>query len=118
MASGSRKTEIGARIRLARKKLGLTQDQLAELAGVSREFISRLENGKQGSKASVLMEIADKLGLDPIFVLRGMTAASDNDFLIRETNDLMRRLVPSKRVIVYQLVDALLKEDDESLEEY
>ena len=118
MASDRRKKEIGARVQKARKKLGLTQDQLAELSGSSREFISRLENGKQGYKASLLVEIADKLGLDPIFVLRGMTAASDDDFLVRETNDLMRRLVPSKRVIVYRLADALLKEDDESLEEY
>ena len=96
----------------ARTSLNLTQKELSERTGIAQTEISRLENGKQGSKASLLVEIADKLGLDPIFVLRGMTAASDDDFLVRETNDLMRRLVPSKRVIVYRLADALLKEDE------
>ena len=39
-------TNIGRKIRENRKKLGLTQQQLANLSGVSMQHISNMENGK------------------------------------------------------------------------
>ena len=37
---------IGARIREARKELGLTQEELAEKLGVQRTMVVKLEQGK------------------------------------------------------------------------
>ncbi len=37
---------IGARIRIARQKMGLSQPQLAERANLSTQSVSNLENGK------------------------------------------------------------------------
>ena len=63
---------IGARIRIARQKLGLNQSQLAEKANLSPQSISNLENGKAKmsiesfvSILSVLQVSADEiLGLN------------------------------------------------------
>lgn len=41
----SRPHQIGPAVRDARKKLGLTQAEVAERAGVSRRFVSELEAG-------------------------------------------------------------------------
>jgi transcriptional regulator with XRE-family HTH domain len=38
--------DIGAFIRMMRKEKGMTQEQLAEMLGVSQRSVSRWENGK------------------------------------------------------------------------
>ena len=38
-------SELGKRIKFYRKRAGLTQEQLAEVAGVSRPVIANLERG-------------------------------------------------------------------------
>jgi len=45
---------IGGWIRSRRKARGLTQQELAELAGVSRPYLSRLENGETNGRAAEL----------------------------------------------------------------
>ena len=40
--------EIGSTLRSARQARGLTQDELARLAGVGRSSLSQLENGSIG----------------------------------------------------------------------
>jgi transcriptional regulator with XRE-family HTH domain len=49
-------------LRLAR---GLTQAQLAEMAGLDQSFISRLERSETDVSVSNLIEIANALGLKP-----------------------------------------------------
>ncbi len=52
---------LGDRLRCLRKKYNLSQDRLGELAGVSREQISRYENGKALPDFATMMKIADVL---------------------------------------------------------
>lgn len=55
---------LADRIRDARKAAGLTLDQLAAEAGVSKTYLWELENDKQGAKkpsAEVLLKIANAL---------------------------------------------------------
>ena len=56
---------LGNRIRQARKRSGLTMNQLAELAGVSYLTIYRIETGKVSPSVSLLTEIAHHLN-EPI----------------------------------------------------
>lgn len=50
-------------LRRRRKSLGLTQKQLAELAGVSVRFVHDLERGKPTVRLAQLLEVLDALGL-------------------------------------------------------
>ena len=54
---------LGKRVKTTRLKLGLTREQLAELARVSDKFIYDIEVGKKGVSAWVLVKIAMALGV-------------------------------------------------------
>jgi DNA-binding XRE family transcriptional regulator len=55
--------EVGNRIKAIRQAKGVTQDQLAELTGLNRAHLYRLENGKQSMTLRTLKIIADTLGV-------------------------------------------------------
>ena len=52
---------VADRIKKIRKKKGITQEQLAELAGLNRTHLYRLESGKQSMTLRTLKLIADTL---------------------------------------------------------
>lgn len=53
-----------------RKAKGLTQEQLAELSGLSQQYISGLERGRRNPTIVTLYELATALGVTPIDLLR------------------------------------------------
>ncbi|MFB7671701.1 helix-turn-helix transcriptional regulator [Kitasatospora purpeofusca] len=55
--------QTGDRIRRARALRGLTQEALAERAGLDRKTISGLENGTAGATHDQLARVAHGLGL-------------------------------------------------------
>ena len=54
---------IGARIAAIRKAKGLTQEQLAMMAGLQRTHVSRIEAGKYDVTAFTVQLIAEALGM-------------------------------------------------------
>ncbi|OUN89644.1 type II toxin-antitoxin system Y4mF family antitoxin [[Collinsella] massiliensis] len=59
-------SELGSLIRTARREQGLTQTELAGLAGVGVTFVSQLENGKQSAEAGKVIDVLLTLGIDLI----------------------------------------------------
>ena len=55
--------EIGLRIKKIRASKGFTQDELAELAGLNRVHLYRLETGRQSMTMRTLKGISDALGV-------------------------------------------------------
>jgi transcriptional regulator with XRE-family HTH domain len=49
---------LGARVRALRKARGLTQEQLAERAGISAHFVSALERGVKGATLETLAALS------------------------------------------------------------
>jgi len=57
--------EIGATLRSARQARGLTQDELARLAGIGRTSLSQLENGSIGEIGiRKILRVCAVLGLE------------------------------------------------------
>lgn len=56
------KLEIGARVRSARKRQGLSLEQLSKLCGVSKAMLSQIEQNKANPTVAVIWKIA--LGLN------------------------------------------------------
>lgn len=56
---------LGARIRELRRERGLTQEELAERAGLHSRYISRVELGGANFGVSVLFDLAEGLGVAP-----------------------------------------------------
>lgn len=67
-------TTIGDRIKYHRKRLGLTQEQLAEHMGISAQAVSKWENNLSCPDISVLPELADLFGIS-VDELLGKAAA-------------------------------------------
>ncbi len=53
--------KVGQRIGYLRRRKGLSQEELAEKANLSREFISTIENNKTGLRLDLLISIANSL---------------------------------------------------------
>jgi ribosome-binding protein aMBF1 (putative translation factor) len=56
-------SNVGERIRLARQQKGWTQVELAQSAGLSSNYVARLERGELGASLFVAMRLADALGI-------------------------------------------------------
>lgn len=54
---------LGAAIRHYRQEAGLTQAQLAELAGLNRTYLSRLEQGNETEQLRRLLRVLKQLGV-------------------------------------------------------
>ena len=61
---------IGAVIRTRRKQLGMTQLDLAQIAGLQRQTISRVEAGNGAVTIATVARIAAVVGLDLMAVPR------------------------------------------------
>ena len=68
---------VGERIRKRRNELGWTQDALAQKAGVSKSFLSDLENGKRNVGADTLYDIARALSLSLDYLMSGTEGAAE-----------------------------------------
>lgn len=63
--------QLGERIKARRQELGWTQDDLASKAGLSKGFLSDLENGKRNVSANHLLDIARVLSLSLDYLMKG-----------------------------------------------
>jgi len=63
-------TSLGKRIRKQRVYLSLTQEQLAERAGVSPSFIGHLEQGSRAASVHTLVSLCRALDVTPNFLLQ------------------------------------------------
>jgi transcriptional regulator with XRE-family HTH domain len=65
---------VGERIKKRRLELEWTQEQLAQKAGISKSFLSDLENGKRSVGAENLLDIARALGVSIDFLMTGQAS--------------------------------------------
>nr|WP_157641624.1 helix-turn-helix transcriptional regulator [Burkholderia ubonensis] len=72
----TRTTTIGERLRLERKRLGHSQTQFAELAGVHKNAQGNYEGDLRRPDADYLVQIAS-IGVDVLFVLTGQHNTSE-----------------------------------------
>lgn len=67
----------GDRIRECREARGWTQEKLAQSAGISKGFLSDLENNKTNISAEYILKIANALGVSLDYLLRGEATQRD-----------------------------------------
>ena len=65
------KTDFSRQLHEFRKSAGLTQEQLAEKAGVSFQAVSKWETGKDDPSTTNLIELAKLYGTSPEELLKG-----------------------------------------------
>jgi transcriptional regulator with XRE-family HTH domain len=92
---------VGRRLRELRKLKGLSQEQMAELAGVNSKYYSEVERGKRNMTIKVIERIASNLGMSLGEVFRFPTN---------------QKLSPLGEEVVALVISALKSKDERSLD--
>ena len=80
---------VGERIKTRRTELNWTQDLLCQKAGISKGFLSDLENDKRSVSADNLLDIARALGLSLDFLMTG-EASQDQQKMVTLPSSLAK----------------------------
>lgn len=97
--------QIGERIKIAREKSGLTQEQFAEVIDKTPQFISDLERGVSGISIETLKVICEKLRITSDSILFPERAYTGD---IDELTDKLKNMTTPQFRAMTQIVNAFL----------
>lgn len=97
--------DIGQRIMERRKKLGMTQEALAEKGEMTTQFVSYAEAGKRAMRPENLLKLAESLGVSADYLLTGDIV--DKDLLL--LSDKLKKLSPAQLRLVEGIVDECIQ---------
>jgi transcriptional regulator with XRE-family HTH domain len=67
---------FGENLRRARRRAGLSQDELAARASLHRTEIGMLENGQRVARITTLIQLAGAIGIEPAELIAGIDWAA------------------------------------------
>lgn len=80
--------EMGNRIYDRRKQLRMTQETLAEAAGITPQTVSAAELGKKALRPENIINICAALDVSPDYLLLGRISGEDKSLLIQKVSQL------------------------------
>jgi transcriptional regulator with XRE-family HTH domain len=106
--------ELGTRIKVYRKELGLTQIQLAKVLNISQQHMGSFENGIRKIPASMLPTLAELFGisLETLYgqeVKNGQTKRGPTPKLLKQVEQLAS-LPKNKQKFVMEMLDTVIKQ--------
>ena len=102
------KENIGRRIKEARAKRGLTQEQLAEKTDITIVYLSELERGVKLPSLTVFVNIAEALHVSTDSLLRD-DLETGKEYIYDDLTKKLERLTPKQRIAVAEIVDAYIR---------
>lgn len=96
--------QIGKRILERRKQLRLTQEELAERAGITPQTVSSAELGKKALRPENIIRICSALEISTDYLLLGIVSEQDYDFL----NSKISCLTPSQYRHMEDIINSFL----------
>ena len=102
------KLTMGGRIKETRKKQGLTQEELAEKADVSVEYISEIERGLKIPNMQLFIKLIEILDVSADYLLRD-TVSTRNLYGDKQIGNKLERLTPKQRVALEALIDTYIE---------
>lgn len=95
---------MGYRVKELRESMGLSQEELARISGVSRTIISGLENGTtRATTTKTLIKLAEALGCTVDCIFLQMMFNPLNSRVANEGEELKRRAKLKKSIQSVQL---------------
>ncbi len=80
--------QIGNRILNRRKQLRLTQEELAEKAGITPQTVSSAELGKKALRPENIIRVCSALDISTDYLLLGEINGGDHSVLLSKISDL------------------------------
>ncbi len=96
---------IGKRIVELRRKMGLTQEELAEKGDLTPQFISNAELGKRTMRSENLLKLSAALGVSADYLLTGVYIEKDYCAVTSK----LQQLTPKQLEAVEAIIDQLMK---------
>lgn len=97
------KKDFGQRIKELRNKKGITQYQLAEMAGIDPKHMSHIETGRSFPKADLIEKFANALDIEYIQLFQ-TEHLQDRDILLDKINDNLTKVSDKDLQIIYKLI--------------
>ena len=102
------KLTMGDRIREARKKLGLTQEQFAEKLDVSVTYVSELERGLKMPSMQLFINLVETLDVSADHLLQDSVSAR-RVYGDPQIDRKLKSLTPKQRVALEALINTYLE---------
>ena len=102
------KLTLGDRIKEARKKQRLTQEQLAERLDISVEFIGQIERGLKLPSMQVFIKIIEALNVSADYLLRDFVSTGQL-FGDNSIGRKIEKLKPKQRIALEALIDTYIQ---------
>lgn len=96
--------DIGKRLASSRKAKDYTQEQLANLTGLSIKMISAAENGHKAMRPENIIKICECLSISTDYLLCGESAKLS---ALAEYNEI-KQLLPQQREALSKIIEAFL----------
>ena len=100
---------IGTQISLLRKKFGLTQEDLANKLGFSKQTISNWETGLKTPRMGAIQKIADLFNVSKSFIIEGIEELPSTSI-----EKIYNQLTPPRQQKVYNFAKNELEEQNRS----
>jgi transcriptional regulator with XRE-family HTH domain len=99
---------LGKRIKEARKRSKLTQENLAEKVNISTVYLGEIERGNKMPSIPVFIAIAEALGVSCDFLLRD-SVDTGAVFINNEITEKLNSLSVKQRKAVLDIINAYIK---------
>lgn len=96
---GGKEMKMQDKIILLRKKNGWSQEDLAEKMNVSRQAVSRWENGTALPDAANVLEISKLFGVTADYILNDDYESDEDIAIVKETKKEKDELVSKKKML-------------------
>jgi len=80
---------IGERIRIYRKKAGLTQERLAEKAGIHPTYVGQLERAEKNATLATIVKVANALDISLETLFEAISSGGTGNAIAMETYELI-----------------------------
>lgn len=100
--------DLGSRIKEYRREAGMSQETLAEKAGISPNTVSRIEGGLMAMSVETFQKIVQVLGLDANELLCHAGLPESGDRHIRDVFSRVSHMGLKEQEIVAQTVEGLV----------
>lgn len=100
--------DLGSRIKKHRQEAGMSQETLAEKAGISPNTVSRIEGGLMAMSVKTFQKLVQVLGLDANELLCHAGLPENGDRHIKDVFSRVSHMSLKEQTIVAQTVEGLV----------
>ena len=105
MSTKLKEETLGQRLKAARIRMGMTQEELASMTFIPKPTLSNYENDRIDIKSSVIVELARALKTDPNYLLLGNEENENDSAFMTEARAILSKITDSsvQEVLLKQL---------------